>query len=404
MSQVPDVAPQQGAVPANLGDYQFANTGLEDFSVTDAVLPRIKIIQKEGLWEDTNSSLRMQTLRFIPLGLVKQRVLFHHNVEDDDVPMCKSSDFQVGFPNPAAPANKSFPWQLSGFDPNDFQPDANGDRRLPCDGCQLKEWGSNPTSEAPYCAEQWTIPIYYDASQDMSGEWTPAILTLQKSNVKPIRSYLTQFAQGGRPPFLNIARGTLQVRTRGSVEYSVASFVKESESPRDRWNEFAEQYGEMRQFLTRPPISDNDADAPAAAPAQDNAWGQQPPAQQAPPQQVQQDPWAAQTAPQQAPPVQQPPAQQAPPQDPWAVPQQPQQAPPVQQQPVPVEQPPVQQPPQQVPAPPVQQPPVQTPPQAAPEPPVQQPPVQQPPAAQAPPQQAPAPAAPPAPAGQELPF
>jgi hypothetical protein len=327
---------------------QFANTGLEDFNTSDAVMPRIKIQHDEGVWVDTLSGAKYETLRFIALGLVKQRVLFHHIVENDDVPMCKSSNFNIGYPNPDAPNNKSFPWQLAGFDPKDFPPDLEGNVKLPCDGCQLKEWGSSPVGDNPYCSEQWTLPIYYDASGDGSDDWAPAILTLQKSSIKPIRTYFTSFAQSNKPPFLAVGEGKLRVNTRGSVKYSVPSFTKVGESPRDRWLEFSEQFADMKNFLTRPPVRETDGDA-APAQSQDNTYTG--PTQQAP---------APASEPQTAPPVAAQPAQ-----DPWTG--QPVQGQVVEQQPV-----------------------AQTPPPAAP-------------AAPPAPAAAPAPAAPPA-AGQELPF
>lgn len=359
MTNTPVPAPQGGAVVPT--DQQWASTGLEDMSTSDMVLPRIKIVQTEGLWQDSNSGLKMEVLRFIPIGLVKQRVLFHHNVENDDVPMCKSSDFVTGYPNPDAPERKSFPWELSGFNPSDFPRDGLGNQPLPCDGCALKDWGSSPISDAPYCSEQWTLPIYYDSSPDYSGEWNAAILTLQKSNIKPIRTYFTSFASSGKPPFVDIAQGRLKTQQRGQVIYSVASFTKEGESPRDRWMEFSEQYADMRAFLTRPPLKEDDGEA-VPAQGQNNAYTG-PPQQQAP--------------------VQQAPAAQ----DPWQATAQPTEPPPVQQQ-APVQQPPAQ--------PPVQQPPVQQAPA-----PVAQP---APPAQQAPPAQPAAPATQPPPAGQELPF
>ena len=264
---------QGGSVPATQADAQWASTGLEDFNVTDAVLPRIKIEHAEGMWSENLGGNKYNVLRFIPLGLIKQRVLFHHKVEDNDVPMCKSADFQFGYPNADAPQAKSFPWELSGFDQKDYPPDTEGNVKLPCDGCQLKEWGSNPTSDAPYCSEQWTVPIYFDSTGESN--WMPAIMTLQKSSIKPIRSFLTAFAQGNKPPFLVIANGTLQTKQRGSVTYSVPSFSQEGESPRERWMEFSEQFKEMRTFLQRPPLreadgesapSDNTNTAPPVAP------------------------------------------------------------------------------------------------------------------------------------------
>lgn len=316
---------------------QWQDTGLEDMSISDAVIPRIKIIGKEGMWADNLTDTHFPILYFISLGLVRQRVLFHPNVEDGDAPMCKSTDFNTGYPNPEPKNDKHFPWQLSGFNPADFPADASGQMGpLPCSGCQLKEWGSHPTSQSPYCAEQWTMPIYYDSSgqaattdpsqgfQFEQAEWTPAILTLQKSSLKPIRSYLSSFKAGNKPPFLNICKGTLKIGQRGQVVYSVPTFTKGPESPRDRWEEFSTQYGEMRSFLTRPPVrEDDEIDPTASSGPTDNSWGQQQaPVQQAPaPAQpvqpetpVQQAPIQPQAPVQQAPAPAQP---QAPAQDPW---------------------------------------------------------------------------------------
>jgi hypothetical protein len=394
---------QGGVVQQWSGD-----TGLEDFGVSDAVLPRIRIEQKEGVWSENLGNQRFQVLRFIPLGLVKQRVLFHHKVEDGDVPMCKSSDFEIGYPNPQAKQGKTFPWELSGFDPNNFPPNAAGFTRLPCETCQLKEWGTNPATDSPYCAEQWTLPIYFDVAMDNT--WQPAILTLQKSSIKPIRSYYTSYATSNQPPFIHIAQGSLQVMTRGQNQYSVPRFVKEGESPRERWAEFAEQFKDMRTFLRRPPYREDEVDGQPAPSDNVNRPPeqvviQQPVVQQAPPQPVQSgDPWVTTATPQDLPPAQ-PAAVQQPqvvqPQAPAAAapapvqqqPPVPTQAPPPQQvqQPAPVQQQPVA--PQTVQQASVQQQPVPVQPQAVPPPP---------PAASAPETQAPAQAAPPA--GEELPF
>ena len=319
MTQVP-VAHQGGEVQQWAG-YDGA-TGLEDMTTTDQVIPRIKIVHDKGYWEDNLTQTPMSTLYFIALGLVKQRVLFHPNVEDNDVPMCKSSDFVTGFPNPEAPKEKSFPWPLAGFDPNDFAPiDSEGvQRALPCAGCHLKDWGSHPTSTTPYCAEQWTLPIFFDAANQPEGafdiaaaEWTPAILTLQKSSIKPIKSYLSSFKGANKPPFLNICKGTLKLGTRGQVTYSTPNFTKGPESPRERWNEFAESYVEMKAYLQRPPVRDEDG-ADTAAPSDNSYAGPAQPVAQQPV--VQQQPQVVQgtVEPQPAQPVAQ---QPVPAQDPW---------------------------------------------------------------------------------------
>lgn len=298
-------------LPANPSD--FANTGLEDFNATDAVIPRISIVHDEGVWRDNLTGQKFELLRFIILGLVKQRVLFHHEVEDGDVPMCKSPDHKQGFVNLDAPRKKSFPWAAAGFDQANFPENSEGQVVLPCSGCQLKEWGSNPTSSAPYCAEQWTLPIYYDATGE--DDWTPAILTLQKSSIKPIRSYLTSFARGNKPAFTAVCEGRLKVNSRGSVEYSVPSFTHSGESDRNNWNEYSESFGQMRGYLTQPPRTDDTDGAPAQASDNVNTApatqpGPPPEAQQAPPAQA--PPQAAPATPPPAPAAQTPPPQAAP--------------------------------------------------------------------------------------------
>lgn len=410
------VAPVSGAEMQ-----QWQDTGLEDMNMSDAVMPRIKIVGKEGVWSDNLTDTKMPNLYFIALGLVKQRSLFHPRVDEGDKPMCKSTNFELGFPNPEPHKEKPFPWQAAGFNPADFPADPTGQQGpLPCSGCALKDWGSHPTNTTPYCAEQWTLPIYYDASgqpaifdanvawDPAQAEWAPAILTLQKSSLKPIKSYLSSFKAGGKPPFLSVCKGTLKVMQRSDVLYSVPSFTKGPESPRERWNEFAVQYGEMRDFLTRPPVKD-DEDDPDTGASTDNSWGGQAaqpaaaapaqpaptpvpaqPAEPAPAPQVAQP--VAQPAPAQpAQPVQPEPvaaqpaaAQPAPQGDPWATtavapePQAPAPAQPVAQ-------------PEPTPAPTAAQPAPAPSPQPAPQPVAEQPPAQ------------PA-AAPTPPAGQALPF
>jgi hypothetical protein len=300
---------QGNNLPANTGD--FANTGLEDFGVTDAVIPRISIVHDSGIWKDNLSGQTYEKLRMIVLGLVKQRVLFHHIVDEGDVPMCKSPDHNTGYPNPEAPAKKSFPWDKAGFDPADYPVNADGQTPLPCDGCALKDWGSNPNGSTPYCAEQWTLPIYFDSTGN--NDWSPAILTLQKSSIKPIRSYLTSFARGNKPAFTAICEATLKVNSRGTVDYSVPSFVQAGESDRDMWMEYSENFVQMRGYLTAPPRSEDADGAPAATP-QSNV-NTAPPAQPTAAQEPQPTAPPAQAAPPQtAPPAQAAPAQTAPPQ------------------------------------------------------------------------------------------
>src|SRR5690606_15412571 len=142
-------------------------TGLEDFGMEDAVIPRLKIVHKEGVFEDSLSGEKFETISLVILGLVKQRILWHQTVDDGDMPMCRSANHDTGFPNLSddQPKEKRFPWEKSGFRPEDYQ-DEDGNFRLPCSGCNLKEWKSHPDGKRPYCSEQFTLPVLYSDNPD----------------------------------------------------------------------------------------------------------------------------------------------------------------------------------------------------------------------------------------------
>ena len=248
-----------------LAGYDAGAYGLEDFDTTDAIIPRLSIAHESGQWKDNLTGQTYPALDMIMLGLVKQRVLFHNVVEDNDVPMCKSSNFTQGYVNTEAPPKKSFPWEKSGFNPADYPADSNGSVVLPCEGCALKDWGSHPNGNTPYCTEQYTIPIYF--SEPDAHAWAPAIMTLQRSSVKPIRSYFTKFKRSQQPAFTAVCQATLDVNTRGTVTYSVPAFRHLGESDRNQWGQWAKDFIQMRQYLQQAPVVDIDAPAATAPPA-----------------------------------------------------------------------------------------------------------------------------------------
>lgn len=378
MTISPQEPQQQAPLPAMPSDY----TGLEEFGVEDMVTPRISIEHREGLFKDSLTNTTFPTLHVIILGLVKQRILWPERMTPGDKPMCRSNDHKTGFVNLSlinAPADKQFPWHKSNFDPNQQAVDAEGRLALPCDGCELKEWGSHPDGKKPFCSEMFTLPVMYDPSG--TGNWVPALISFIKTQLKPLRAYLSAFQRMGTPAFQVYTQIDLEVNTFGSNPFSVPRFTMGTQTDPNHWVEYATNSRSMAGFLRVPPRVESEQEAQPAPSA--NTWGQQP-QQQAPA-----DPWGQQ--PQQTiqgqvnQPVQQQPV--APPQQPV---QQPQpvaaQAPPQQfQQPV---APPVQQPVQTIPEgyQPAQQPPFQQVPQQ----PVAPPPFQQ--QAPAPVQQAPQPA------------
>lgn len=239
---------------ANPSDYEF-ETGLEDFDMTDAVIPRLTIVHKEGEFKDSLSNEQFPKLTVIILGLVKQRVLWHPDLDDGDWPMCRSANFEVGMPNMSddQPKDKRFPWDRSGFNSADYEPDEEGKVRLPCAGCALKEWKSHPDGKRPYCTEQWTLPILYDPRED--DNWVPAIVTFQKTGLKPLKSYITSFARSRQPAFTAVTEITLDQLKKGGTEYSVPAFKRVGDTEDSNWRDYSVNFRTMRDFLTAEPGS-----------------------------------------------------------------------------------------------------------------------------------------------------
>ncbi len=271
-----------GNLPAGMDDL---DTGLDEFGLEDAVIPRLQIKHKEGVFKDSLSNQSFEKISVIILGLVKQRILWHSTVDDNDKPMCRSNDHEIGFPNfwPGSdadvPKDKRFPWEKSNFEPKDFPPDEDGQVSLPCERCALKEWGSHPDGKKPYCSEQFTLAILFDPFEN--GGWVPAILTIQKTGIKPLRSYLTAFKRSQSPAYTKVTEITLSQQSRGSNEYCVPQYRTIGDTDQENWREYSVSFGQMRNFLKEPPgprsteddstttaaPSDNVNSAPAAASA-----------------------------------------------------------------------------------------------------------------------------------------
>lgn len=231
-------------------------TGLEDFSVEDQVMPRLQIVHKEAKFEDSLSGMKYDELNVILLGLIKQRIMWAVDVDDGDQPLCKSYDFKTGHPN-----QKEFPWNETPF--------SQGDEELSCSSCPLKEWGSHPQRDTPWCSEQHTLPLLM---LDEDGTpVAPALFSLQRSGIKPSRNYLSSFAQKQRPLFTVVTRLTLVAQSRGSVDYAVPKFQAGDATDTSLWRDFAEHYKTIKAYITTPPqggdtSSESEGDAaPATA-------------------------------------------------------------------------------------------------------------------------------------------
>lgn len=242
-------------------DPDLANAGLEDIGVTDVVIPRIKIDHVNGRFVDALSKQEFDKLTVILLGLVKQRVMFDDDVQDGDRPQCKSPDFDHGFPNinPESRKDTLFPWDKSNFKPEDFPPEngLNNLPTLPCDKCIFQKWDVGGWKNPP-CAEQHTYPLLY--TPDEGESWITALLTLQKTGIKPSRQYISAFAQSQTPMFTVHTEITLTQQSRGTVKYAVPSFKRLSVTDRNEWGEYATRVRQIRDFIRQPPRNAEDDD------------------------------------------------------------------------------------------------------------------------------------------------
>lgn len=272
------------AVPT---DDDLLNVGLDDVGVGDVIIPRLVIQHKTATFQDNLSKAEYPTLKVILLGLVKQRIFWDDEVDDGDKPKCKSPDFDHGFPNvdPATKVEKQFPWAESNFDPGQF-PAENGLNQLvtlPCPTCIFKEWDktapNGKTWKQPPCNEQHTYPLLY--SPDEGESWQPALLTVQRTGIKPSRQYISSFAQAKTPMFTVFTEIGLTLQKRGQVDYSVPTFKRGEPTSRDAWMEYANQYRAIREFIRQPPRrldEDEAAPVPEAEAANVNAAPSTPPA------------------------------------------------------------------------------------------------------------------------------
>lgn len=259
--------------------------GLEDLDASDVALPRLNIVHKEGVFKSNLSGDVYDTLDVILLGMIRQRIMWHPEVDDGDRPMCKSPDFTHGFPNTSEqqPADKRFPWAESNFDPSMALPvvegstkehpegfNSNGHAVLPCASCVFNQWGRSPggKSTPPPCSEQFTFPLLY--TPDDGASWLAAILTLQRTGIKPAKQYMSSFVQSKTPLFSTITRLSLTLNRRGSVEYSVPGFARIGATERGAWHGYAEQMTSIRGWLRQAPRGDEDSVVESTP--TDNAW------------------------------------------------------------------------------------------------------------------------------------
>lgn len=255
------------------------NIGLEDITASDLVIPRLRIEHTEGKFEEKNSGFSTSMLDCILLGVVKQRIFWRGDVEEGDRPACKSPDFEHGFPNfgDSVSRDKRFPWAESNFDQEHFPADEdfNGHVVLPCESCAFKEWTTKEgKSVPPLCSEQHTYTLIYTPNEGES--WLTALLTLQKTGIKPSKQYLSSFAQSGRPLFTVRTELRLDTVRRGSVIYSVPKFKRGDATDQLQWGAYSETTRNVRHFIRQAPRRDDEEVIEITSAPSDDPWADTP--------------------------------------------------------------------------------------------------------------------------------
>jgi hypothetical protein len=231
--------------------------GLEDFAPSDQVVPTYRISHADGTFEDSLSGAKYQQLDIVLLGLVKQRVLWPPDVSDTkEMPLCRSYDFHTGRPSPADDrGGERFPWEASGL--LTLRPADGSSVPLPCETCKLKDWGSHPKREAPWCSEQHTFIMMVPTS---TGVLVPVIFQVQRSAIKASKTYLSSFGAAGQPLFEVWTTLTLEGRKKGSNTYYVPKFVRGGATPIELHPNFSETYRDIRAYLQTPRSFDGDGE------------------------------------------------------------------------------------------------------------------------------------------------
>lgn len=242
------------AVP---GEYDGPE-GLEDFSPSESSIPILKIDHESGKIEDSLSGKSYDSMEFIVLGLIKQRVLWPAEVgEDPGPPLCKAYDAKIGHPH-----LKDFPWKAAGFIAQRPEDPDEEDLKitLPCEACNLKEWGTHPKRDIPWCSEQHTLAVLQVINKE-ENILAPALLTLQRSSIKPSTNYLSSFQRAKEGTFVVWTKISLKVKKRGTVDYAIPKFERGEETDPAQHAFYAQKYREIRQFVQTPRRAEDDEDS-----------------------------------------------------------------------------------------------------------------------------------------------
>lgn len=226
--------------------------GLDDVQSSDLTMPIFRLDHEKMKLVDGLTNQEFDSLSVIALGVVKARIMWpaEPGVAGEG-PVCRAYDLDTGHPDPDKWTKVVL--SASGFDRAAVEA---GD--LPCANCNLKEWGSHPKGDGPWCNEQWTTPILV-LNED--GGFMPALISHQRTGIKPLRNYITGFVGRSKP--LYTARTILSViaAKKGTAEYATLKWQLAEESDPGEWANYSAHFASIRTFLTTPRKSRAEHDA-----------------------------------------------------------------------------------------------------------------------------------------------
>lgn len=273
---------------AKNGNQEIAATGdmpwdlddsLDELKQSEIPTPRLRIVGKECVFENADTSEKYKELEVIILGLVRSRNMWRDEVEEGGQPLCRSLDAVHGMPNvdDDVPIKKQFPWARSGFVRSEL-PVIGTQPIAPCDKCPFAQW-DNENDKPSACSEQLTLPVFY---RDKFDNWAPAMLTFQRSGFKATARYLGTIKSAKQAPFMYYTTISLEPKNNGEVDYAVPKFTRGAMTDAgepveingkmvpEHWAEYHQMFTEIKTFLRRPRTR-NASDVAASEPVNPNA-------------------------------------------------------------------------------------------------------------------------------------
>lgn len=218
--------------------------GLEDVDAADILTPIIRMDHDDGVFVSSLDNRTFKEFDAICLGLVKQRILWPGDPGGSgEQPLCRAYDHEHGHPD-----QERFHLITKGASGFDLARVADADKNpLPCADCNLKNWDTHPRSTGSWCNEQYTIPML--VIED--GGFMPALMSFQRSAIKPVKAFISGFVGRKRPLFTNVTHLSITM-VSGKGIYAVPKFEVRDESDPAMWPEFSKHFHQIRNLITTP--------------------------------------------------------------------------------------------------------------------------------------------------------